>query len=223
MRRLRGKLTYSNVISTVCLFLLLGGGTAFAASQLGKESVGTNQLKKAAVTPAKLSAAAKAAMQGPAGPQGQQGPKGATGPRGATGAQGAKGATGAQGPKGDTGPRGETGAKGDPGEPGPDALVYNLGGFEFTSSAKTFEASLSQFGTLADWTEGAYQVQLITPTVSYAVPGAGPGAESEFGVRLEEATPGGLKLIVTQLGKSTAPEKIDNIRITRTFGDLVVG
>jgi hypothetical protein len=219
MQRLRGKLSYSNVISTVCLFLLLGGGTAFAASQLGKESVGTNQLKKAAVTPAKLSAAAKAAMQGPAGPQGQQGAKGATG---------ARGATGPQGPKGDTGTRGDTGAKGDkgdPGEPGADAnvLVYNLGAFEFTSSAKTFETSLSLFGTLADWEEGAYQVQLITPTASYAVPGPGPGAESEFGVRLEEATPGSLKLIVTQVGKSVSGEQIANVRITRSLGQLVVG
>jgi hypothetical protein len=87
------------------LFLLLGGGTAVAASQLGKESVGTNQLKKAAVTPAKLSAAAKAGMQGPAGPQVQQGAKGATG---------ARGATGAQGPRGETGAKGDTGTKGDP-------------------------------------------------------------------------------------------------------------
>ncbi|HTR74661.1 MAG TPA: hypothetical protein VMH33_05315 [Solirubrobacterales bacterium] len=54
MRRLRGKLTYSNVISTVCLFLLIGGGTAFAASQLGKNSVGSKQLKKNAVTAAKI-------------------------------------------------------------------------------------------------------------------------------------------------------------------------
>ena len=54
MNRLRPKLTYSNVISTVCLFLLLGGGTAFAASHLGKSSVGTKQLKANAVTAAKL-------------------------------------------------------------------------------------------------------------------------------------------------------------------------
>lgn len=52
------KLTYSNVISTLCLFLLLGGGTAFAASHLGKNSVGTAQLKKNAVTAAKLKAGA---------------------------------------------------------------------------------------------------------------------------------------------------------------------
>jgi hypothetical protein len=56
MRRLAGKLSYANVISTICLFLLLGGGAAYAASQihLGKNSVGVNQLKKNAVTTAKI-------------------------------------------------------------------------------------------------------------------------------------------------------------------------
>jgi hypothetical protein len=56
MRRLAGKLSYANVISTICLFLLLGGGAAYAASQihLGKSSVGSRQLKKNAVTTAKI-------------------------------------------------------------------------------------------------------------------------------------------------------------------------
>jgi hypothetical protein len=213
MHRLRGKLTYSNVISTVCLFLLVGGGTAFAASQLGKESVGTNQLKKAAVTPAKLSAAAKAGMQGPAGPQGQQGAKGATGARGATGPQGAKG---------DTGPRGETGAKGDKGdtgEPGADAnvLVYNLGEKEFTN---TTPVDFALFGTLAEWEEGAWQVQLTTSTASYTVNDAGINSSAEYGAHLEETTPeAGLKLVVTRFS-GTTPEKF-NVKITRTFGQLV--
>jgi hypothetical protein len=55
MHRVRDNLTYSNVLSTLCLALLLGGGTAYAATTLGRESVGTRQLKKEAVTPAKLS------------------------------------------------------------------------------------------------------------------------------------------------------------------------
>ena len=54
MKRLRSNLTYANVISTLCLFLLLSGGAAFAASQLGKNSVGTKQLKKNSVTTAKI-------------------------------------------------------------------------------------------------------------------------------------------------------------------------
>jgi hypothetical protein len=51
---LRGKLTYANVVSSLCLFLLLGGGAAVAASQLAKNSVGSKQLKKNAVTTVKI-------------------------------------------------------------------------------------------------------------------------------------------------------------------------
>jgi hypothetical protein len=51
---MRRKLTYSNVVSTLCLFLLLGSGGAFAASQLGKNTVGARQLKRNSVTTAKI-------------------------------------------------------------------------------------------------------------------------------------------------------------------------
>jgi hypothetical protein len=54
MKRLRSSLTYSNVVSTLCLFLLLGGGAAYAATHLGKNSVGTKQLKNNSVTTAKI-------------------------------------------------------------------------------------------------------------------------------------------------------------------------
>jgi hypothetical protein len=54
MNRLRPKLTYANVVSTICLFLLLGGGAAFAAIKLGKNTVGSKQIKKNAVTEAKI-------------------------------------------------------------------------------------------------------------------------------------------------------------------------
>jgi hypothetical protein len=93
MKRIRGKLTYSNVISTVCLVLLVGGGTAYAASGLGRESVGTRQLKKESVTPAKLSEASKATLTGPKGATGATGATGPAGPRGPQGPPGAAGAT----------------------------------------------------------------------------------------------------------------------------------
>jgi hypothetical protein len=79
MQRLRSKLTYANVVATLALFIALAGGTAFASSQFGKETVGTRALKKESVTPLKLSETAKAAIVGKQGPQGPQGPKGATG------------------------------------------------------------------------------------------------------------------------------------------------
>lgn len=101
MRRLHAHVTYANVVSTLCLFLLLGGGAAFAANHLlPEESVGTKQLKKAAVTPEKLSKAARAGMegrQGPAGDRGPQGPQGPAGPQGPIGPQGPQGAEGEEG------------------------------------------------------------------------------------------------------------------------------
>lgn len=54
MKKLRAQLTYANVMATIAVFLVLGGGAAVAAGGLGKNSVGPNQLKKNAVTTAKI-------------------------------------------------------------------------------------------------------------------------------------------------------------------------
>ncbi|MGB7686677.1 MAG: hypothetical protein WBL45_12950 [Solirubrobacterales bacterium] len=54
MQGLRNRLTYANVMSTIAVFLVLGGATAVAASKLGKNTVGTKQLKANSVTAAKL-------------------------------------------------------------------------------------------------------------------------------------------------------------------------
>jgi len=53
LSRIRPRLTYANVISTLCLFIVLGGG-AYAATAIPKNSVGSAQLKSKAVTPAKV-------------------------------------------------------------------------------------------------------------------------------------------------------------------------
>jgi len=58
MRTFRKHLTYANVLSTVGVFLLLAGGTAIAAKQLGKKTVGAKQLKSNAVTTPKIKKAA---------------------------------------------------------------------------------------------------------------------------------------------------------------------
>jgi hypothetical protein len=84
MHRVRSKLTYANVVATGALFLVLAGGTAFAASQFGKETIGTRALKKEAVTPAKLSSKAKVTLTGPAGAKGATGAQGPAGAAGAT-------------------------------------------------------------------------------------------------------------------------------------------
>lgn len=54
MKKAREKLTYANVISSLALFMVFAGGTAFAANQLAKNSVGPKQLKKNAVVTAKI-------------------------------------------------------------------------------------------------------------------------------------------------------------------------
>ncbi|MCW2980524.1 MAG: hypothetical protein JWO14_2251 [Solirubrobacterales bacterium] len=54
MKGIRSRLTYANVVSTLALFLVGAGGTAFAAGQLAKNSVGTAQIKNKAITTAKI-------------------------------------------------------------------------------------------------------------------------------------------------------------------------
>jgi collagen triple helix repeat protein len=105
MGLLRRHLTYANVAASLALFLALGGA-AYAATQLPKNSVGTNQIRKEAVTAGKIAKKTRQQLQGqrgPAGQQGLQGKTGKTGAKGATGARGAQGNTGAPGVDG-TGP-----------------------------------------------------------------------------------------------------------------------
>ena len=52
--RLRARLTYANAMSTIALFVALGG-VSYAATQLPPGSVGTKQLRDHAVTGRKVS------------------------------------------------------------------------------------------------------------------------------------------------------------------------
>lgn len=73
MKQVRKRLTYANVMSSLAVFFVLGGGAAFAASHLAKNSVGKKQLqansvtspkiKKGAVTEAKLGGGAVTAAK----------------------------------------------------------------------------------------------------------------------------------------------------------------
>lgn len=87
-KRLRPRLTYANVIATLALFLALGGGAAYAASHLGKGTVGARQLKRNAVSAAKVRDGSLLARDFKAGelPTGERGPAGGRGPQGAPGA-----------------------------------------------------------------------------------------------------------------------------------------
>jgi hypothetical protein len=96
MRTLRDKLTYANVISTLCLFLLLGGGAYAAKTQLAKNSVGTKQIKNGAITGQKIkNASIDTSKLTPAtvtSLKGTKGDPGAVGPRGLQGTPGSPGA-----------------------------------------------------------------------------------------------------------------------------------
>ena len=118
-------------VALLALFIALGG-TSYAIG-LGRNSVGTTQIKNGAVTEAKLAASARAVSSGrianlvagdvttsmtsdqvlaalSGAVKGAKGDTGPAGPQGAPGQDGAQGAQGIQGPKGE---------KGDQGVPGP--------------------------------------------------------------------------------------------------------
>src|SRR3954451_6632618 len=84
------------VVSVIALSVALGG-TSYAAIVLPANSVGNRQIKKNAVTSAKVRNGSLRSADFAAG----QLPAGATGATGATGAKGDPGATGATGAKGD--------------------------------------------------------------------------------------------------------------------------
>ncbi len=108
--RLLSHLTYANVVSTICLFVVLSG-TAYAAVTVPFNSVGQAQLQANAVTSGKVQDGALLRRDFRPG----QLPAGARGPAGATGPTGAQGASGAQGPQGIQGLAGATGPQGAPG------------------------------------------------------------------------------------------------------------
>jgi hypothetical protein len=107
MRRVRARLTYANVMSSVAVFMVLGG-SAYAATALPKNSVGSKQIKSSAVTSSKVKDGSLLSKDFKAG----QLKAGATGPQGAKGAQGSTGAAGPQGPQGAKGEQGSIGPAG---------------------------------------------------------------------------------------------------------------
>ncbi len=98
--RLRQRLNYSNVMSTVAVFFALSGGAAYAASHYLITS--TKQIKPSVLASLKGKAGpagpAGAAGVGSAGPAGPQGPQGSPGTNGTNGSNGTNGKEGPPGP-----------------------------------------------------------------------------------------------------------------------------
>ena len=92
--KLRTSLTYANVVSTLCLFVVLGGSAYAATTITGKNvknsSLTGTDIKNSSLTTSdvknrSLLAADFKSGQLPAGPSGAQGPQGATGQTGSAG------------------------------------------------------------------------------------------------------------------------------------------
>jgi len=139
MKRIARHLTFANVVACLALFVALGGAS-YAAFKLPKNSVGRKQIKKAAVTPAKLSKAAKLTLAGPTGPTG---PKGATGARGPKGEPGPKGDTGSQGKEGPIGKQGPGTITLEDIASGSDRVVGSFAGFNVEDICAGGEAGIS--------------------------------------------------------------------------------
>jgi hypothetical protein len=92
MKKLRPRMTFANVVSCLALFVALGG-SAFAATQLPKDSVGAAQLKADSVTASKVKAGSLLASDFKSGqlPAGERGPQGLPGNNGLPGAPGSPG------------------------------------------------------------------------------------------------------------------------------------
>ena len=92
MKRIRSHVTSAHIIAMLALFVAMGG-TGYAALKLPKNSVGSKQIKKNAVTSTKVKNGSLkkgdfAAGQVPAGPAGPAGKNGTNGTNGTNGAPG---------------------------------------------------------------------------------------------------------------------------------------
>lgn len=165
MRAIRDRISYANVVSTLALFLVVAGGSAFAANQLAKNSVGAKQLKKNAVTAAKIKKNAVTTAKVKNGSlraidfapgQLPAGAPHATGPRGPQGQSGDRGEAGKQGAKGDTGPAGSV------------AMLARINGIPSTATQQLTYGAPSGIST-ADTDEG--DVSMLSPDIALLATG----------------------------------------------------
>lgn len=87
LARAQSHLTYANVMATVAVFVALGGAS-YAAIKLPSNSVGPKQIKKRAVTPAKVHPRTVRLFKGQKGEKGDPGATGAAGLPGEAGKPG---------------------------------------------------------------------------------------------------------------------------------------
>jgi len=129
MSALRSRLSYANVVSSLALFIALGGGAMAAKSAFPgtdgtitacvTKSNGKVRIVKASKKCKRTEERVKWNQKGVAGTNGAQGVPGAPGAAGKNGVNGVNGTNGANGAQGPTGPTGATGSTGPTGATGP--------------------------------------------------------------------------------------------------------
>lgn len=117
--KIRGRVTYTNILLTLALVFAMSGGALAAKKYL---ITSTKQ-----ISPSVLKSL-----------------KGANGKNGAPGSQGPQGTPGVAGAKGDVGPQGPVGSEGKKGEPGPEGKAGASGQTGFTA---TLPADQTETGT----------------------------------------------------------------------------
>ena len=227
VRKLR-RPSYSEVIATLALFIALGGAS-YAAIKVPKNSVGTRQIKKNAVTSGKVRNRTLLAVDfrrgqlpagatGPAGLPGADGLIGPVGPAGITGADGATGApgpTGANGLVGPAGPTGTTGADGPTGPAGTGGAIGATGPTGITGA--TGNDGVSSAAVMSGHSSvGAFPEYFATSGVSSA-------AMSQTGVTtISAGVPVTARNLAIRLGTAPGPGKIRAIWLMDD-GILVLG
>jgi hypothetical protein len=198
---LRKRLTYANAMSSIALFVALGGG-AYATTQLQKNSVGASQLKANSVTSGKVKNGSLLSVDFKAGqiPAGAAGASGPAGPKGDTGAAGPKGDTGAPGPFPATLPVGQTitGAWGFLGDDD------GTGTHEGAATAISFPYPLA-----------------ASPTVNIVQSGATPPAACPGTVSAPAAAPGNLCIFVGVLNSNASPVSYYPFTANTKYGVVV--
>jgi hypothetical protein len=170
LRHLRG-----NLVAYLALFLALGGTSAYAAGALPKASVGTKQLKKSAVTSAKVRDGSLQARDFAA----EQLPRGERGPQGASGSQGERGLQGERGPEGPQGPKGDQGASGYSIFAGPPPSGTQLTG-SFAQQMPLAVGKQMRFGVSFPVALGAVPVVHFEPGTNAAPGHADPACSGSF-------------------------------------------
>jgi hypothetical protein len=178
--RIRARLTYANVMSSIAVFLVLGG-SAYAATQLPKNSVGSKQIKSNAVTSSKVRNGSLLSKDfkpgqlkaGPAGPKGDAGAPGAPGAPGTNGRDFSASTTLAPGAT-------ETGQWA--------AYGYGSAAGVYIGSAQSFRLPLAS-------TPAANSAHYVASPAGYsaACPGPGQAASGQlcvYQVSVSNATPG---------------------------------